>query len=59
MILVVLRALESEGWGRGGDSGPFLHMDMGDFIRLYHNDIMHSGFLLHDTNISIRLLLQL
>lgn len=54
---MVLRALE-----RGGgewDSGPFLHMDMADYIRLYHNDIMHSRFLLRDTNTSIRLLLQL
>lgn len=54
---MVLRALESRR-GRG-DSCPFLHMDMGDFVKLYHNDIMHSGFLLHDINISIRLLLQL
>lgn len=43
----------------GGDSGPSLHMDTDDFIRLYHNDTMHSAFLLHDTNINIRLLLSL
>ena len=27
---------------------------MADFIKLCHNDIMHTGFLLHDTNISIK-----
>lgn len=28
---------------------------MADFIRLCHKDIMHMGFLLHYTNISIKI----
>lgn len=48
-----LRDFNSFSKHRGRDSEPFLDLGMADFIRFCHNDITHTGLLLHDTNISI------